>query len=471
MSEETEQEIAKRIYRISTQIENIKATQLNTQQLTAVIRSANAQVRHIQRQKDELSQDEFLKMCENVKDTADKLDYWESRYKLVLDIIEEWDKDFLKLKADFERLSEAGGRTDKDAEFWKQKSIDINNDYIYQTKALEESNHQLNSLRSDYADLQARYDELDDDLKMTRAECDFYKQESNKHADELMHMHDKCNSRQVQIKELTTELENQKAEVERLTELSENAKRASDVHSHNFEKVNAECALWKKRYDELNKKYDNGAVKFTDAKLKADAIALSYEELSDKLQAAEQERDKYKEKYEVTKKLLDAEVGCVEKVDYQRAVTESIELEAQYHTLEQSYYAATEKNKQLEQELSSKDQQIDGVFKEAKLLTETKTQLVSELLDLKYMIHRIRIQDETPDGCLPVEIAAALPERRVTEITAYNEVQAKTELAKLQIQFDDLIADYHKLQQQCGTVKSDCSGTETEIEEGDYCAD
>ena len=50
MTEETEQEIAKRIYILSTQIENIKATQLNTEQLTAVIQSANAQVCQIQRQ-------------------------------------------------------------------------------------------------------------------------------------------------------------------------------------------------------------------------------------------------------------------------------------------------------------------------------------------------------------------------------------------------------------------------------------
>ena len=45
MTEETEQEIAKRIHAISTQIENIKATQINTEQLTAVIRSSNIMVR------------------------------------------------------------------------------------------------------------------------------------------------------------------------------------------------------------------------------------------------------------------------------------------------------------------------------------------------------------------------------------------------------------------------------------------
>ena len=92
MSEETEQDIAKHIHKISTQIENIKATQLNTEQLTAVIKSANAQVRHIGRQQNELSADEFQQACEMIKDTAEKLDYWESRYKLVLDIMEEWEK-------------------------------------------------------------------------------------------------------------------------------------------------------------------------------------------------------------------------------------------------------------------------------------------------------------------------------------------------------------------------------------------
>ena len=141
MTEETEQDIVKRIHKISTQIENIKATQLNTEQLTAVIRSVNAQVRHIGRQQNELSTDEFQQACEMVKDTAEKLDYWESRYKLVLDIIEEWDKDFIQLKADYEMLTETDGNTNKDAKYWKQKCIDINNDYIQLNKALKESNH------------------------------------------------------------------------------------------------------------------------------------------------------------------------------------------------------------------------------------------------------------------------------------------------------------------------------------------
>ena len=148
MTEETEQEIAKRIHAISTQIENIKATQINTEQLTAVIRSANAQVRHIEQQQNELSADEFQQACEMVKDTAEKLDYWESRYKLVLDIIEEWNKDFIQLKADYEMLTEADGNTNKDAEYWKRKCIDLNNDYIQVNKALSESNQKLLDLRS-----------------------------------------------------------------------------------------------------------------------------------------------------------------------------------------------------------------------------------------------------------------------------------------------------------------------------------
>lgn len=252
MSEETEQDIARRIHKISTQIENIKATQLNTEQLTAVIRSANAQVRHIGRQQNELSTDDFQQACEMVKDTAEKLDYWESRYKMVLDIIEEWDKDFIQLKADYEMLTEADGKTNKDAEYWKQ------------------------------------------------------------------------------------------------------------------------------RYKELNKKFDNNAVKFTDAKLKSDAIAISYDELSETLHAVEQERDQYKEKYEVTKKLLDAETSAE-------------------HTGSDSYNELYKENQQLCAALDKKEDQIDGLFKEAKLLTETKVSLVNELLDLKYLIHKLRLDDEASE--------------------------------------------------------------------------
>jgi len=252
MTEETEQEIAKRIHAISTQIENIKATQINTEQLTAVIRSANAQVRHIGRQQNEMSTDDFQKACEMVKDTAEKLDYWESRYKLVLDIIEEWDKDFIQLKADYETLTEADGKTNKDAEYWKRKCIDLNNDYIQLNKALKASNQKRLDLRSEYVDLQI------------------------------------------------------------------------------------------------------------------------------KLHAVEQERDKYKEKYEVTKKLLDAETSAE-------------------HTGSDSYNELYKENQQLYAALGEKEDQIDGLFKETKLLTETKTSLVNELLDLKYLIHKLRLDDMTPE--------------------------------------------------------------------------
>lgn len=428
MSEETEQEIAKRIHAISTQIENIKATQLNTEQLTAVIRSANAQVRHIERQKDEVSQDEFQQACEMVKDTAEKLDYWESRYKLVLDIIEEWDKDFIQLKADYEMLTEADGKTNKDAEYWKQKCIDINNDYIQLNKALKESNQKLLDLRGEHTDLQTKYDELTDESKVNAATSEFHRQESNRHAEELMHTHDECNAKQRTIKQLSAELGKTreiceqrarkvrdlesaladtnrskkywedlnnanerefykcKAERDKLkTELNtknadlERAEYNYKAVSLNLEKVNAECEAWKQRYKEFNKKFDNNAVKFTDAKLKADAIAMSYDELSETLHTVEQERDQYKEKYEVTKKLLDAETSAE-------------------HTGSDSYNELYKENQQLYAALDKKEEQIDGLFKEAKLLTETKVSLVNELLDLKYLIHKLRLDDETPEN-------------------------------------------------------------------------
>ena len=205
-------------------------------------------------------------------------------------------------------------------------------------------------------------------------------------------MHDECNSKQRTIKQLSTELGKTKEICEqkacKIQELEtvldktianlKESDRISKVHSYNFEKVNNECALWKQRYQELNKKFDNNAVKFTDAKLKADAIALSYDQLSDTLQAVEQERDQYKEKYEVTKKLLDAETSAE-------------------HTGSDSYNKLYKENQQLYAALDEKEDQIDGLFKEAKLLTETKTSLVNELLDLKYLIHKLRLDDMTPE--------------------------------------------------------------------------
>lgn len=432
MSEETEQEIAKRIHAISTQIENIKATQLNTEQLTAVIRSANAQVRHIGRQQNELSTDEFQQACGMIKDTAEKLDYWESRYKLVLEIMEEWNKDFIQLKADYEVLTEADGKTDKNAEYWKQKCIDINNDYIQINKALKESNQKLLDLRSEYVDLQTKYEELTDESKVNTAVSETtvaeLKADIKRLHDILANTQDECNSKQKDIEQLSAELgktrevceqksrkirdyettlndatrskkywenlnntnerEFHKCKIERdklKTELNtknadlERAEYNYKAISQNLEKVNAECETWKQRYQKLNKKFDNNAVKFTDAKLKADAIAMSYDELSETLHTVEQERDKYKEKYEVTKKLLDAETSAE-------------------HTGSDSYNELYKENQQLYAALDEKENQIDGLFKEAKLLTETKTSLVNELLDLRFLIHRLRLQEENSNA-------------------------------------------------------------------------
>ena len=67
-NKKAEQLIAKNIQLIGTQIENMKATRINTEQLTAVIKSSNAQVRHIQRHFDELSEDEIKKVVEQCPD-------------------------------------------------------------------------------------------------------------------------------------------------------------------------------------------------------------------------------------------------------------------------------------------------------------------------------------------------------------------------------------------------------------------
>lgn len=376
MTEETEQEIAKRIHAISTQIENIKATQINTEQLTAVIRSSNAQVRHIERQKDELSQDEFQQACEMIRDTAEKLDYWESRYKLVLDIIEEWDKDFNDLSDDYYRLSRTDGRTDKDTEYWKQKCMELNNDYIQLNKTLQNSNEKILALSDRCAELENQFQESEQVSKVhsynfekVNNECALWKQRYKELS--ATNGHEGCGYSDQLIDYYRHELNR------RAVKLNERAYEYAAVVK-NLEKVNAECEAWKQRYQELNKKFDNGAGKFTDAKLKADAIALSYDELSETLHAVEQERDKYKEKYEVTKKLLDAETSAE-------------------HTGSDSYNELYKENQQLYASLDEKEDQIDGLFKEAKLLTETKTSLVNELLDLKYLIHKLRLDDETSE--------------------------------------------------------------------------
>lgn len=255
----------------------------------------------------------------------------------------------------------------------------------------------LNNLRSDYTDLQTKYAELTDESKVNTAVSDTtvaeLKAEIQRLHDILSNTQDECNSKQKTINQLSEELgktreiceqkahkiqELETALDKTIADLKE-SDRISKVHSYNFEKVNNECALWKQRYQELNKKFDNNAVKFTDAKLKADAIAMSYDELSETLHAVEQERDQYKEKYEVTKKLLDAETSAE-------------------HTGSDSYNELYKENQQLYAALDKKEEQIDGLFKEAKLLTETKVSLVNELLDLKYLIHKLRLDDETPEN-------------------------------------------------------------------------
>lgn len=347
--------------------------------------------------------DEFQQACEMIRNTAEKLDYWESRYELALEIMKEWDKDFIQLKADYEMLSEADGKTNKDAEYWKQKCIDINNDYIQMSKTLKESNSLLNKLRIDYANLQAEHAELTDESKVNAAVSDTtvagLKAEIQRLHDVLANTQDECNSKQKSIEQLSEELGKIREVCEQksrkireyettLSDLNRSKRYWEDLNNTNereFYKCKAECETWKQRYQELNKKFDNNAVKFTDAKLKADAIALSYDQLSDTLQAVEQERDQYKEKYEVTKKLLDAETSAE-------------------HTGSDSYNKLYKENQQLYAALDEKEDQIDGLFKEAKLLTETKTSLVSELLDLKYLIHKLRLDDETPEDVAKADL-------------------------------------------------------------------
>ena len=69
----------------------------------------------------------------------------------------------------------------------------------------------------------------------------------------------------------------------------------------------------------------------------------------------------------------------------------------------------------------------------------------------KYMLaHSKQVLDNTEKGLLfmPVEIAAALPSRRMDEIMNYTVKEAKTELAKVQVQLDNALAAIKQMKQE-----------------------
>ena len=69
----------------------------------------------------------------------------------------------------------------------------------------------------------------------------------------------------------------------------------------------------------------------------------------------------------------------------------------------------------------------------------------------KYMLeHSKQVLDNTEKGLLfmPVEIAAALPSRRMNEIMNYTVKEAKTELAKVQVQLDSALATIKQMKQE-----------------------
>lgn len=69
----------------------------------------------------------------------------------------------------------------------------------------------------------------------------------------------------------------------------------------------------------------------------------------------------------------------------------------------------------------------------------------------KYMLeHSKQVLDNTEKGLLfmPVEIAAALPSRRIDEIMNYTIKEAKTELAKVQVQLDSALATIKQMKQE-----------------------
>lgn len=69
----------------------------------------------------------------------------------------------------------------------------------------------------------------------------------------------------------------------------------------------------------------------------------------------------------------------------------------------------------------------------------------------RYMLaHSKQVLDNTEKGllCMPVEIAAALPSRRMDEIMNYTVKEAKTELAKVQVQLDDARRTIKQMKQE-----------------------
>lgn len=240
MTEETEQDIAKRIHKISTQIENLKATQFEAESLTTIIKSEHARVRglsdyterKLQNPQDEHSLKQLYDHCRTFYATLTRVEeqlvYWETRFTQLV-------------------------------------------------KSVKDCEHEC---------------------------CGYSEQLVNYYRHELNRRAVKLNEREYEYKAVVK----------------------------NLEKVNAECEVWK-------------------------------------------------EKYNVTKKLLDAETSAE-------------------HTGSDRYNELYKENQQLYAALDEKEDQIDGLFKEAKLLTETKASLVSELLDLKYLIHKLRLDDETPEDVI-----------------------------------------------------------------------
>lgn len=412
---EEENKIAKNIHKISTQIENIKSTRIDAERIMTVFESANAKVRNIDTElqkkannlNSEVSTDsghnELLKKLDDFQNIKEKLEYWESKYLLVLSIICEWNDAYQRLYDAYTELQPEVTADTKslsvDMDELIEKSQQSRDNLTSYIGTLKESKCQYESVVKERDEYKAENDRLTTELAKVTEELSKAKQcwgHYKNLSDKQESLYRNCES---ELSEVRKDLKERTAELEQVTKQLSDKEYEYKAVSYNLEKVNAECATWKDRYT-------------------------------------------------VTKKLLDAETSKVVTETTKQPLTE---LEA------------------LKVRLEASEQVCDVLNQKIKLLTDTKTSLVNELLDLKHLVHKLYLNDTTeqtvPDKNnkqdvleLPAETIAALSQERVNTIMQYSDKEAKAELAKLYVQCEDWKVMYQKLQDKYESLER-CNAT------------
>lgn len=407
---EEENKIVKNIHKISTQIENIRSTRIDTERIMTVLESANAKVRdmdaELQKKVNDLNSEvstdsehnDILKKLDDFQNIKEKLEYWESKYLFILAIIGEWNEAYQRL---YDAYTELQPEATADTESLSvdvneliersQQSRDSLKSYI---ETLKESKCQYESVVKERDEYKAENDRLTTELAKVTEKLSTAKQcwgHYKNLSDKQESLYRNCES---ELSKVRKDLKERTVELEQVTKQLSDKEYEYKAVSYNLEKVNAECATWKDRYT-------------------------------------------------VTKKLLDAETSKVTTETTKQPLTEREALKIR---------------------LEASEQVCDVLNQKIKLLTDTKTSLVNELLDLKHLVHKLYLNDATEQTIsdkttkqdvleLPAETVAALSQERVNTIMQYSDKEAKAELAKLHVQCEDWKVMYQKLQDECELLK------------------